>query len=158
MKKVNDKRCNKCFNEFDLGDVVNFFAVTEESYCDNCKRKQLKEYPNLKSEWKKAVTLKGIEKNIRFLEEMYNHFKTIDSTTSYHEGLVRGLKIAVDCIKLGNVVNVKRCNECDKEIAEGFIDKRDERCYCSPNCLHKTISIKEYERLNSDWIVYWDTF
>ena len=49
-----------------------------------------------------------------------------------------------------NYVYVRHCDECGKEMWEGFCIDGGLEYYCSEECLHKNISEEEFEELYDD--------
>lgn len=52
----------------------------------------------------------------------------------------------------------KVCSSCSKKVYEGFINKQNDSIYCSKECLLKTMTEKEFEKLYDNWECYWTDF
>lgn len=65
------------------------------------------------------------------------------------------------CKKLGKLKEVSKnyrtCNECGKEMTEGYCIENGTEYYCSDECLHKNITEEEYLKLydNGNGDSYW---
>ena len=53
--------------------------------------------------------------------------------------------------------DIRTCNECDKEMTEGYCIENGIEYYCSDECLHKNITEEEYLKLydNGNGDSYW---
>ena len=53
--------------------------------------------------------------------------------------------------------DIRTCNECGKEMTEGYCIENGAEYYCSDECLHKNITEEEYLKLydNGNGDSYW---
>lgn len=111
----------------------------------------------------KEYTLKQFIKGLideEFKTDVLNDLKDFKDNTIVAINYDNGMGYSIDYWDDSDVIEEQEkrcCNECKKEMDEGYCIESGLEYYCSDECLHKNISEEEYLRLydNGNGDTYW---
>lgn len=93
-----------------------------------------------------------LDDHIKSLEKIYDFIEEHNLDELYDLGGCINLielfkKATIEEDTTEDYINVRHCNECGKEMWEGFCIEGGLKYYCSEECLYKNLTEEEYEEL-----------